>query len=228
MAFGIDTTAHRTGVISSASPQTWTHTCGASANKILALNGYGSGNILARESTSCSYNSVSMGAAVTEGDDGGWCHSEIYALNNPGTGSAFSFSVPTAQTPNIFAAYSVSFIDAHADLRGQGSLNGTTANPAITGITTVAGDIVVGILSTDNATGDTAVSGSGVLIFEDENLNSDVDMSCQYVVASGASTDISWTNSGTGSGWAISYVVVKAASAGAAVKTAHLHRQMRN
>ena len=182
MTLAVDATSHYPGEVTSGpGPRTFNHTCGASATKLLILTALANGTLSARQSTGATYNSVSATILSPEGDDGAFEHSEIYDLNSPTTGTN---TVSIGTPDNIqFAAYAISFVDAHGTLRSNNAANGTGANPGVTGITTVAGDIVVAVLATDNATGGTAVTGAGVLIFEDEDVASDSDFSAQYVVA---------------------------------------------
>ena len=200
MTLAVDATSHYPGELTlNGDPRVFSHTCGASATKLLVLTTLANSTLADRNSTGCTYNGVAATILSPEGDDGVFEHSEIYNLNSPTVG-ANNISVGITGNNIQFAAYGISFVDAHDTLRSNSSATGTGTNPSVTGITTVAGDIVVGVLATDNAAGDTAVSGAGVLIFEDENVSSDSDFSAQYVVATGTSTNLSWTNSGSGDG----------------------------
>ena len=225
MTLSVDATSHLAGAVAPSSPVTWSHTCNASATKLLVLNATAGFNLATRQIGASTYNAVSLGTRVQENDDGTWVHTEIFQLNSPSSGANTVSQAHTGIQQN--AAFGISFLDAHGTLRSFGGTNGTSANPAINGITTVAGDIVVGVLMNDNATGTTTPGGTP--IFGDEDIESDTDASAQYVVATGTSTNLTWTQSSSGNGWAISYAVVQQLSAGsgAAVKAMHLHRQMR-
>lgn len=223
MTLAIDATSHIPAVVTPANPQTVAHVCGASASLLVVLPASAGSTLGTRQFGAVSYNSVSMGARLQEDDDGTWAHTEVFTLASPSTGSN-TLSVGN-NVPTLAGAVGVSFVDG--EVRSSGGTTGTSTNPGITGITTVAGDIVVGVLNTDNAIGNTAEAGT--LLFEDEDVNSDNDYNWQYVVASGTSTNLSWTNSDSGTGWAISYVVVKQISGGGSSISAlrYLDRQRR-
>lgn len=209
MTLAVDQTSHIAAATSPSSPQTVAHVCGASANLILAMP-CSAASDSTRNFTAVSYNAVSMGTAAVAIDDATWVRAEIWKLANPATGSN-TLSVSNGG-PTRTAIAAISFVDADSTFRSSSTATGTSANPSVSGITTVAGDIVVGVLATDNSSG--ATSPGGTQIAEDEDAGSDEDYSWQYVVATGTSTDLTWTSSGSGAGWVIAYVVVKQLSAG--------------
>lgn len=215
MTLAIGTTSRVAVTTSPTTPQTWAHTCDASATMLAVISVMqSSANPVPtdRETSAASYNAVSMFPAVVEGDDTNTLHVEIFALPSPAVGAADTVSIGFAGSPQADALYAVSLIDCHASPRSFGQTTGTTANPAITGITTVAGDIIIGILASDDSSG--ATTPGGTQIYEDEDVNTDYDYNLQYVVATGTSTDLTWTQAMSGEHWCIAYVVFKQLSGG--------------
>lgn len=200
----VDAIGHATPTSFPGTSLTWTHVNGGSADLILLMGCAGDNTLGSRDISAASYNSVAASSAAAQ-DDANFENAEIWLLASPATGSHTASL--TLGSPNHAGGGSISFVGASATLRSASGATNTTANPAVTGITTVAGDVVVGIVCNDNEAG--ATTPAGTEIFDDEGVASDTDMNAQYVVATGTSTNLSWTNSGSGSGWVIAYVVVK-------------------
>jgi hypothetical protein len=212
MALAVDATSGAATAVGNTT-LSWSHTCGASANKLLVCIGLGDGTDTI---SSVTYNSVAC-SFVGAADDGVWARSEIWALNSPTTGSAQTILVTASGTVQMYAG-GISFVDSATSLGTHTATNNTTANPSVTVADTASGDIVVSICTTDNAVGTTTESGTAVFEFED--AFSDIDINCQRQVASGPNTVCSWTNSGSGDGWAAIGVAVKAASGDASTSLA--------
>jgi len=194
---------------------TWTHTCGASANKLVVLVGSGHAVAFDRTVSAVTYNGVSL-TLVGASDDGNFQRVEIWQLHNPPTGSAYTVSVTWngAGSGLDLAGGSISFIDAAATL---GTLYGDTnnlANPSVTVVDSASGDIVVSVMANDVGPDGNSTPGATV-IYDREDVDLDSDYGAQYQTASGANTVASWTAVAPTSGaWAIAGVAVKAAAAG--------------
>lgn len=211
MAFGVDTTSHATPVLALTSI-TWSHTCGASANKLIVTVGTGASVIGVRTVSTVTYNSVSC-SFVGAGDDASFERCEIWQLDNPTTGSAQNIVATCGGAPNQLTAGAISFNEAATLLGTPSSNTAATANPSVTVVDSISGDIVVSIVASDEGPL-TTITENGTLIWEDENVDADSDFNCQRQVASGASTVCSWTAASTGQKWATVGVAIKALSSG--------------
>jgi hypothetical protein len=207
MAFGIDATSHPTAVNGSP-PWSWSHTCAADATHAIAFIGNGASVLDDRTVDSCTYGGASC-TGETAQDDGIWVRAQIWVKESPVADGANDFSATSTSSGAQFAGTGVSFLDAIKVSSGGTVLTNQT-NPGITGIATQPGDIVVGMIFTDDAVN--AITADGTLLFEDEDISTDTDFSCQYVVASGTSTNLTWTQTSAGGGGAaIAYVVMRSA-----------------
>lgn len=206
MAFGPDAVSHAVAIGSGAHSITWAHTCGATANKLEIQIGAGAGILSDRTVATVTYNGVAC-SFIGAADDGAFERSEIWKLNNPPTGSAFNIVVTFVGSPGEIAAGAISYIDAAATEGTVSTNTGTTVNPSVTVVDSASGDHVISMSSNDNSTG--ATTEGGTLIWEDEDVAADSDFNAQRQVATGASTVCSWTNAGSGGGWAAVGVAVK-------------------
>lgn len=222
MTLSVDAVSHATATAAGANTLTWSHTCAASANKLVVEFTSAAGILADRTASGATYNGVAMtskGAA----DDGNFERVEQWELNSPTTGAnnvVVSFGTGTGIQ---ISGGGISFIDAHATSGTASTNTNTTTNPSVTVADSASGDIVVSVVATDNATGTTTEAGT--LVWEDEDVASDSDFSCQRQAASGANTVCSWTNSGSGDGWAVHGFAVKPAAGGGSAEsasTAHL------
>jgi len=220
MPISIDATARSPATGAGTSPRTWAHTCAAGA-KLLVFGGNGDGTATVRNMNVATYAAVSLGARVAFADSGDWAAAAIFATDSPAAGTA-NCTMATQHGAQFGqdACYSVSLLGAAAGIVTAGQFVGTTANPGgtVTGIQ--AGDWVFAILSTDGQTG--ISQESGTLVYEDEDIALDIDVSLQRYVATGSSQVVGWTNATAGSGWAIAYVVVRPADAAPPASSARL------
>lgn len=199
MALSIDAISHAVAENSNSTlasvGKSWTHTCGASANKLVITVGIGSNLAGAngRNIATVTYNGVPC-TQLVEADDGNFEHVEIWELNNPPTGSAYSIVVNTIADAAAaqLAAGATSFIDADATNRDTSAANGNSAGGSVQ-VDSAAGDYCVGMYATDGSGVNTVESNT--LLWEDEGVGGDdSDFNAQYAVASGASTTLSWTS----------------------------------
>lgn len=188
MAFGVDATSHATPVVDGTGI-TWTHTCGANANKVLILicaGGSGGSNTI----TSVNYAGRPCTSHV-EASDANFERAAIYQLHSPPTGSAVVSVAVTGPTVDL-AAGAISFNEAEPWLQFGSVSTANSTNPQVTVAKTSNGDIVVSVVAND--IGPTAATTEGgTLIWEDEDVASDSDYSAQRQDASGANTVCSWT-----------------------------------
>jgi len=207
VTFGVDATSHGAAEVGGDGVITWSHTCGASANKLVVQIGAGDATLTNRAAESVAYNGVAL-ANLGASDDGSFERAEIWRLNSPGTGSALNIVVTATSpgAPGQLACGAVSFNDADAAEGAASTNTGTSADPTVTVADSANGDIVVSILATDlGAGGDTTENGT--LIWEDEDVAGDSDFNAQRQVATGANTVCGWTSGANG--WATMGVAVK-------------------
>lgn len=205
MAFGVDATSHATPVVDGTGI-TWTHTCGANANKLLILIGAGgSGGSNVITSVNCSGRPAT---SHIEASDANFERAAIYQLHSPPTGSIVISVAVTGPTVDL-AAGAISFNEAEPWLQFGAVSTATSTNPSVMVPNSSNGDIVVSIVAND--IGPTAATTEGgTLIFEDEDVASDSDYSAQRQNAVGTSTVCSWTVSSSAL-WAAAGVAVSPA-----------------
>jgi hypothetical protein len=157
------------------------------------------------------YNGVAMTlVSGSTSDDNTYEGTAWWRLDTPDTGT---HNVVVARTTGgDLGCGIVSFTDASLTLRTPSIANNTTTNPSVTVADTASGDIVVSSCANDNDTA--AITQSGSLIAEQEGVGGDSDFNFQYQTASGANTVCSWTDAGSGSGWAASGFAVRASGGG--------------
>ena len=215
MAFSVDSTSHATAILNNAgSTQSWNHTCGAAANKLVVTVGVGYGTLGTRTVSGVTYNGVAL-TNIASQDDGGFCRGEIWRLNDPPTGSAYSIVVTYGGTGPDSAAGAISFNGAAAAEGTPAGATNHTANPSITVADSASGDIVVAVYASDIGPLGTSTE-SDTLIWEDEDVDGDCDYATQRKTATGANTVLGWTAIDiTGFGeWVIAAVAIKAGSFG--------------
>jgi len=146
-------------------------------------------------------------------DDGGiWASVVWYRLDNPSTGThdiTFDYG---GYSPVQSSLHVVTFTDANLTLGAASTATNTTSDPSLTVAASASGNIVVSLCSNDNSANPTTQAGT--LIYEAENIGSDLDTSAQYQTATGANTVCSWTQNASGDGWVASGFAVSAAAGG--------------
>jgi hypothetical protein len=211
MAFGVEATGGNSG---ESSNRTLAFTVTA-ANLLLVGVGVGiSGGDIASGVTGVTFNGVAMTAIPSsDATDSNWAACRWYRLFSPAAGT-FNIVASTVAA-NQSSVHAISFTDA--DIAGTplgtpSTTTNTTANPTLTVVDSASSDIVVSLNVNDNATGATAAAGT--TIHDAEDVGTDTDHCSQYQTASGGNTVASWTNSGSGDGWAASGVAVKGVGGG--------------
>lgn len=203
MALSVETTTSTSGV--GVTSLTFSHTI-TSANKLVVTTGIGS----TTESVSTvTFNGDAL-TSVGSVTDGNWVRSEIWQRHAPDvvTGNVV---VTYTNACTQAAAGATGFIDSATAL-GSASTNTTTGtNPTVTVADTASGDIVVSLVTSDGS--ETATTEGGTLLWEVEDIQSDIDVNAQHQTASGANTVCSWTNS-TSAPYAAIGVAVKATGGG--------------
>lgn len=222
MAFSVETT---TGLANNGSGGGITHPVTVtSANLLLVGLTVGSADHASVGTIDVpTYNGVAMTLIASSAvSDGNWAGAAWFRTINPTAGT---LNVVVGSGHTQMAIHVISFIDADVagtPLGTPSTATNTTANPSVTVADSASGNIVVSAHSNDNGGGATTQT-SGTLIFEVEDLGADVDLNAQYQTASGGNTACTWTNAGSGSGWAASGVAVKGVSSGTSIL-----RQMMN
>ena len=191
----------------------------ASANLIMVGLGIGYGNADPMSVVNTGYptwNGTAMTAvASSESDDANFCGVEWFYIKNPTTGT-HDVVVDWGPQTNVKSAITViSFIDADVSGTTFGTASISTAsatNPTVTVADSANGDIVVSIVNTDGSS--SATNQAGTLIYDAEDIGSDIDINAQYQTATGTNTVCSWTNSTTDP-YAASGVAVKGIAAAA-------------
>lgn len=197
MTFGVDASSHATAKVDTGNNGiTWSHTCGAGANKLAVLWGCGisAGSVPGFTAT---YNGVSMTRQVTA-FDGSFCGVQGFYLDTPATGSALNIIVKNSGDVGSYqmTAVGISFNEATSGAPQTGTNTATSANGSVTVVGSVSGDIVIGAIMSDLGPTGTTTEGQ-TLIFEDEDINADTDYNAERTDAVGASTVLSWTHSST-------------------------------
>jgi len=212
MAFAVDTTGHLPGTAGDTGSKTWTHVCGASANKLLVLIGMGTNTAGQRTINTATYNGVTLGTPVATVNFG-FVTFYIFCLDSPATGSHTVDITSTAGNWGQVAAYSISYNDAAAGTVTSGSGQGTTAGPTTNATGIASGDHVVNVIVNDSAVNEQThdSAGGATLIFKDDDIDGDTDMGAEYYVASGSSQTLLWNQTDSGSNWIIGWVAVRAA-----------------
>ena len=211
MAFGVEAVGGNSGI---SSDRTLSFTV-TSANLLLVGVGVGVGSGVLTDVTGVTYNGVAMTAiASSDSTDSNWAACRWYRLFSPSVGTANI--VVSCVGANQSSCNAVSFIDA--DIAGTplgtpSVANNTTTNPSLTVVDSASGNIVVSLCVNDNEGGASAPT-SGTVILDAEDVETDTDHTSQYQTASGGNTVCTFSNAGSGSGWAISGVAVKGVSAG--------------
>ena len=200
MALGVETTTSTTGL--AVSSLTFAHTI-TLANKLMVTVGIGDSTGITVSGVTYNSQSLTFVGAVTDGNP--WCRVEIWEKHNPSVTTA-NVVVTFSGSPTQGAAGATGIIDAATAL-GTASTNTTTStNPTVTVVDSASGDIVVSVATLDGQAATTTEAGT--LLWEIEDLGSDIDVNAQHQTASGASTVCSWTNS-TNANWAAIGVAVK-------------------
>lgn len=187
------------------------------ANLMLVAISVGDDFPIGADATTVTWNTSQTLTQIgsSSADDGNWASVTWYRLYNPTAATASVAVVVNGFTPDQLAVHVVTFTGA--DIAGTplgtpSTASGTSANPSVTVVDSANGDIVAAVSCNDNESG--ATTPANTEIFEVENLGSDTDHNSQYKTATGASTVMSWTQSGSGSGWAASGLAVKASGGG--------------
>lgn len=210
MAFAVEATGGNSG---QSSDRTLSFTVTA-ANLLLVGVGVGEAGGVLTDITGVTFNSVAMTAIPSsDATDSNWAACRWYRLYNPSVGT-FNIVVSSSAV-NQSSVHAVSFTDA--DIAGTplgtpSTATNTTANPSLTVVDSANGNIVVSLSSNDNAAG--ATTAAGTTIHDAEDVGTDTDHCSQYQTASGGNTVCSWTNAGSGDGWAASGVAVKGVGGG--------------
>ena len=196
----------------------WTHTT-VSGEAKMHVFAY-TADATTRGLAGCTFNGTAL-TRLDGADDGVWSNVELWELNDPPIG-AFTVELTALSSTSVhIGGHAISYSNAAAVNGTVAKANSTTANPSLS-VSSASGDLVVGAVNNDNSTG--ATTEGGTLIAEDEDVGSDNDFNSQRVTASGSSTSLTWTQSGSGDGWAAIGVAVKSASGGApdSVSVSHL------
>lgn len=213
MAFGVDATSHATATGTDGTGLTWAHTCGASANKLVALVG-GGVSVGSKEISSMTYNGIAFTGEAVDGNNASWAGTAIWYLDNPtADGNPHNIVATWAATQSQRAGAAISFNEAATGVAATGTNTGTSANPSVTVASSQSADIVVSVVFSDSGPNAT-MDENGTLIAEDENVESDSDYNAQRQTASGASTVCSWTCSDSGDPWGACALAVRAAAGG--------------
>lgn len=166
--------------------------------------------------TGVTWNGSAMTAvAGSDSDDNNFVGARWYQINSPATGT---HDVVLTTTTNSIqrSVHIIAFTDASTTLGTPSVATGTTANPSVTVVDTASGEIVVALSVNDNDSGNTVQANT--LIYEIESLDNDTEHSSQYLAtAVGANTSMTWTQTGSGDGWATNGLAVAEADGGAGV-----------
>jgi len=203
VAFGVETVGGQTRTGTNAA-LSFTVT---SANLLLVGISIGQGTpATILSGIAVSRNAQSFSAVASSNvDDGVFCGVKWYRLDNPSAGTSDITSTGLDAAAQG-AVHAVSFIDANLTLNAASTATGTSANPSVTVAASASGDIVVAVSANDNSTG--ATTPANTEIFDGEDVSTDTDHNSQYKTATGANTVMSWTQSGSGDGWAASGLAV--------------------
>lgn len=206
----VDAVSAGTAVLSNTTIS-WSHTCAASANKLVVNVSVGSSAIATINISTVTYNGVSL-SLIRENDDGNFEMVSSWYLDNPASG-ANTVVVTTNFTVQQLMAGASSWIGALAGAPANSyTATGNTANPSVTVVDSASGDAVIGAYASD--VGPTATTtNNGTTIYDAEDVSSDSDFAAQYYTASGANHVASWTCSASGAGndWAIHAFAIKSA-----------------
>jgi len=137
-----------------------------------------------------------------------WCAVEIWTLANPSTGT-FDATITISSDITQKAASVVALTDASLTIPTPIQATASAANPSLS-FTTVSGDIVLGIMTSDAQAA--TVTQDGTSLLNINSLDSDIDVAAMYKTASGTSTSLNWTDSAT-ENWAAIGVVISSGSA---------------
>lgn len=154
-------------VAGALSPQTLSYTCASGVKLLVVCLAI---NAAARTGGTPTYNGVAMTQAGIKRSQGAQS-AEIWFLVMPPTGSAYNISVPNTgvATVAIIASSYVGDPGFTYALDVTGGANGTTANPSNSVTTTVAGDVVIDVMSNgDNSIG--TANNQTLLFWTDEGI----------------------------------------------------------
>lgn len=151
--------------------------------------------------------------------DGVFSRVQAFYLKEAGIAAAssnvFSMTTVTADAISLFTAGAVALSDVDQTTPfGTAAVNSGNSGTASVSVASATGELVVGSIATDAETG---ITETGTLLFEDQNVGSDISAGAQYY--SGAATvTVQWSLASNP--WAVGGVSVKPAGAGGDVTTA--------
>ena len=196
------------GATSSASPLTWTHTCGAGATALYAAVAVGHLSSTFADSAAtvtATYNGIAM-TALSPGQSTSIANGlntattstgfiKVFRLASPPTGSAFTVSVSESPAPDTLTGGSISVTGSG----GEGTLfpassSGASVTSGSVGVTgTTAGGLVAAFMATGSG-GETATGGATQRYKRDANGNTSAGNSAAETLASpGGTATMSWT-----------------------------------
>lgn len=198
------------GALNNASPLTWSHTCGAGATVLLvgATVDIASGTWPA----TATYNGVAMTSLGMLGtDNANFGYLQVWALENPPTGSAFTVSVAVTGSGTLVGINggSISFTGS-AQLSAIQSAFGNSATASLSFTPTVAGNMVAAFCGCGSPL---TATGSFTSRYNDIGTNGSGagNVAGSTSASAGSAVTPSWTSSGDF--WAVIAVEVQAATA---------------
>lgn len=191
---------------------TFTITVAAGTDCLVVTVGSAAALLLDRTILSVIFNGTEVLTLVpgSASDDGNFCASSIWRLLNPTATTADVVVTKTGAGNAVIGAGATRLtgVDQGTPTGTAATASGSSATASVA-VTAASDDVTVGAIGSDSEGG---ITETGTLLWEVENIGSDISTGGQYYTT--GNPTVQWSQSNTG--WAVSGVALKAAGGAAA------------